>query len=98
MKPDTVRRWAARGEIACLRLRRLLRFRREELDAWLHSRASGGPTNLSPGSRGERSGRPACVVAPGRRKRWSRPCRSLDAMRPLVVTGASGHFAHKGEA
>ena len=48
VKPDTVRRWAARGEIPCLRLGRLLRFRREDLDAWLHSRESGGPANLSP--------------------------------------------------
>lgn len=40
VSPDTVRRWAARGELPCIRLGRLLRFRPSDVDAWLRRRTS----------------------------------------------------------
>lgn len=35
VKPDTVRRWAAQGELPSVRLGRLLRFRGEDIAAWV---------------------------------------------------------------
>jgi len=54
IQPDTVRRWAARGDLPCVRLGRLLRFRAEDVAQWiaLHATVSASPRVLRrrPGS------------------------------------------------
>jgi excisionase family DNA binding protein len=47
VQPDTVRRWAARGELPCVRLGRLLRFRPADIDAWIGARVRPRPSHVS---------------------------------------------------
>ena len=44
VKPDTVRRWAATGDLPCVRLGRLLRFRAQDINAWVAQHVSPPPT------------------------------------------------------
>ncbi len=41
---ETVRDWIRRGELRAVRLGRLLRVRREDLEAWLSQRVVGSAT------------------------------------------------------
>lgn len=47
VRPDTVRRWAARGELPSVRLGRLLRFRAEDVDRWIASHETIAPASHS---------------------------------------------------
>ncbi len=48
VQPDTVRRWAARGQLPSIRLGgRLLRFRTEDVERWIAERATGGHSTVS---------------------------------------------------
>ena len=48
VKPDTVRRWAASGQLPSVRLGgRLLRFRREDVEFWISSQATSTTTKLT---------------------------------------------------
>jgi excisionase family DNA binding protein len=40
VQPDTVRRWVASGELPAVRLHRLLRFRRKDVEAWIETKLS----------------------------------------------------------
>lgn len=44
VKPDTVRRWAAAGDLPCVRLGRLLRFRQSDVAVWVASHVTPAPT------------------------------------------------------
>jgi excisionase family DNA binding protein len=60
--PDTVLRWTRRGELPAVKLPGgAVRYREDELDAWLERRATGADTVSSP-----RDG-PATLERPGPR-------------------------------
>jgi excisionase family DNA binding protein len=40
VKPETVLRWTRRGELPAFRLGRAIRFREDDLEAWLAERAT----------------------------------------------------------
>jgi excisionase family DNA binding protein len=46
VQSDTVRRWAASGELPCVRLGRLLRFRPADVDVWINTKTS--PSRVRP--------------------------------------------------
>jgi excisionase family DNA binding protein len=54
VQSDTVRRWAASGELPCVRLGRLLRFRAANVDAWINTKvtpsAARSPHRRRPGA------------------------------------------------
>ncbi|MGH3261035.1 MAG: helix-turn-helix domain-containing protein, partial [Trebonia sp.] len=66
VRPDTVRRWAARGELPSVRLGRLLRFRSEDVDRWI-----AGHLTMAPASRPLRR-RPGSIRTTGQRTRIGR--------------------------
>ncbi|MGH9783991.1 MAG: helix-turn-helix domain-containing protein [Terriglobia bacterium] len=37
IKPSTLYAWAAQGKIPCVKVHRLIRFRRDEIDCWVES-------------------------------------------------------------
>lgn len=47
VRPDTVRRWAARGDLPHVRLGRLLRFKPAEIDLWITSNAGEPRSTVS---------------------------------------------------
>ncbi len=48
VKPDTVRRWAASGQLPSVRLAgRLVRFRLEDVERWIDGQVTIGATRLS---------------------------------------------------